>query len=228
VAAHLTQKLVLGLPWAIGESLFNVLYGVLMVVVIGRFIAPAELGAASTATAAVLLIEVLSSAGILEAVVRSRSGHTLVTDTAFVMAMVFAFLAMGLCALAAFPIAAMFGDDRLISLTIAASLLLPLNAFAAVPPAIMSRKMRASKLTRRVVGGRVLVLLMLSILAAASCGAWSPVKSGDKFRFADHDLDGIATVAAHTIRLARSACAPALWRDDQYRVCAPYDYRPGL
>jgi O-antigen/teichoic acid export membrane protein len=153
------------------------LYGVLMVVVIGRFIAPAELGAASTATAAVLLIEVLSSTGILEAVVRSRSGHTLVTDTAFVMAMVFAFSAMGLCALAAFPIAAMFGDDRLISLTIAASLLLPLNAFAAVPSAIMSRKMRASKLTRRVVGGRVLGLLMLSILAAAGCGAWSLILS---------------------------------------------------
>jgi hypothetical protein len=31
------------------------------------------------------------------------------------------------------------------------------------------------------------------------------VKSGDKFRFAVHDLDGIETVAAHTIGLARSA-----------------------
>jgi O-antigen/teichoic acid export membrane protein len=177
VAAHLMQKLVRGLPWAIGESLFNVLYGVLTVVVIGRFIAPAELGAASTATATVLLIEVVSSAGILEAVVRSRSGDTRITDTAFVLAMVFAFLAMGLCALAAFPIAAMFGDDRLISLIIAASLLLPLNAFVAVPSAIMMRKMRASKLTRRMVGGRVFGLLTLSIFAAADCGAWSLILS---------------------------------------------------
>jgi O-antigen/teichoic acid export membrane protein len=78
VAAHLTQKLV-RLLWAIGGFFFNVLYGLLTVVVIGRFIAPAELGAASTATAAVLLIEVVSTAGILEAVERSRSGDTLVT-----------------------------------------------------------------------------------------------------------------------------------------------------
>jgi hypothetical protein len=59
LAAHLTQKLV-RLLWAIGGFFFNVLYGLLTVVVIGRFIAPAELGAASTATAAVLLIEVVS------------------------------------------------------------------------------------------------------------------------------------------------------------------------
>jgi O-antigen/teichoic acid export membrane protein len=211
VAAHLTQKLVRGIPWAIGESFFNVLYGLLTVVVIGRFIAPAELGAASTATAAVFLIEVVSSAGILEAVVRSRSGDTLVTDTAFVMAMVFALLAMWLCALTAFPIAAMFGDDRLISLMIAASFLLPLNAFAAVPSAIMSRKMRASKLTRRVVGGRVLGLLTLSILAATGCGAWSLILSNLATSFGSLSMILMASKRWPHIRLAWQE-VPALLR----------------
>jgi O-antigen/teichoic acid export membrane protein len=95
VAAHLTQKLIRGIPWIAGESLFNILCSVLTVVLIGRFIAPAEFGLATTATATVLLVELLSSAGIAEAVVRARSGDTIVTDTAFVAAMAFAFMGMG-------------------------------------------------------------------------------------------------------------------------------------
>jgi len=177
VAAHLTQKLIRGIPWIAGESLFNILCSVLTVVLIGRFIAPAEFGLATTATATVLLVELLSSAGIAEAVVRARSGDTIVTDTAFVAAMAFAFMGMGVCALAAYPIASMFGDQRLIALILAACLLLPLNACAAVPQAIMTRKIRAAKLTRRLIGGRIFGLLMLCVFGVIGWSAWTVVVS---------------------------------------------------
>jgi teichuronic acid exporter len=179
VAAYLTQtqKLVRGIPWVAGETFFNVLCGVLTVVLIGRFISPAELGVASTATATVLLVELVSKAGIPEAVIRSKSGDTIVTDTAFVVAMACAFLGMGICALAAYPLASMYGDNRLIALIPAASLVLPLNAFAAVPSAIMIRKMRAPKLTRRLIGGRSFGLFSLCILGAIGWSAWTVVLS---------------------------------------------------
>jgi O-antigen/teichoic acid export membrane protein len=175
MAARLTEKFVRSLPWAAGEALFNVLYGLSTVVVIGRFIAPGELGAASTAIAAAVLVEVLSSAGLHDAVVRSKSADTLVTDTAFVLAMGLAFLGMAVCALGAFLAAAAFDDRRLIALTIAASLTLPLNAAAVVPEAIFTRKMRAAALTRRMIGGKILGLTTLCLGGALGWGAWSLV-----------------------------------------------------
>ncbi len=177
MAGHLTQKLVRGIPWIAGESFFNIFCSVMTVVLIGRFISPAEFGVAGTATATVLLVEVLSSAGISEAVVRSRSGDTIITDTAFVTAMAFAFAGMGICALAAYPVALIFGDKRLVALILAASLLLPLNACAAVPAAIMTRKIRAAKLTRRLIGGRIFGLLTLCIFAIIGWSAWTVVMS---------------------------------------------------
>ncbi len=179
MAAYLTQaqKLIRGLPWVAGETFFNVLCGVLTVVLIGRFIAPVELGVATTALATVVLVELASKGGIPEAVIQSRSGDTIVTDTAFVVAMAFAFLGMGICAVAAYPLASMYGDNRLIALILAASLILPLNAFAAVPSAIMIRKMRAPKLTRRLIGGRSFGLITLCILGAIGWSAWTVVLS---------------------------------------------------
>jgi O-antigen/teichoic acid export membrane protein len=109
--------------------------------------------------------------------VRARSGDTIVTDTAFVAAMAFAFMGMGVCALAAYPIACMFGDQRLIALILAASLLLPLNACAAVPQAIMTRKIRAAKLTRRLIGGRIFGLLLLCVFGIIGWSAWTVVVS---------------------------------------------------
>jgi teichuronic acid exporter len=143
--------------------------------VIGRFIAPVELGAASTAIATVAVIEVVSSAGLQEAVVRSRSADTDVTDTAFIMAMTFAVLGMVVCYLAALGVAAAFGDRRLIALVLVASLLLPFNALAAVPSAILRRKMRAGVLTRRIIAGKILGLFTLSIAGVSGLGSWSLV-----------------------------------------------------
>jgi PST family polysaccharide transporter len=178
VAAQLTEKFVRSLPWAAGEALFNTLHGLLSVVVIGHFIAPAELGAASTATVTVNLVEVFSSAGLSEAVIRSKSADTIVTDTAFVLAMGLALLGTALCALAGFVTAAAFEDHRLIALTLAASLTLPLNAAAAVPSAILTRKMRAGALTRRIIGGKILGFIALSLGAASGLGPWSLVMAG--------------------------------------------------
>jgi O-antigen/teichoic acid export membrane protein len=175
VVAQLSHKFVRSLPWAMGEAFFNTLYGVSVVVVIGRFIAPVELGAASTAIATVAVIEVVSSAGLQEAVVRSRSADTDVTDTAFIMAMTFAVLGMVVCYLAALGVAAAFGDRRLIALVLVASLLLPFNALAAVPTAILRRKMRAGVLTRRIIAGKILGLFTLSIAGVSGLGSWSLV-----------------------------------------------------
>jgi teichuronic acid exporter len=158
-----------------GEAFFNTLYGVSVVVVIGRFIAPVELGAASMAIATVALIEVVSSVGLQEAVVRSKSADTDVTDTAFVMAMAFAVLGMVACFVAAFLVSAAFGDRRLITLVLVASLLLPFNALATVPSAILRRKMRAGALTRRMIAGKILGLFTLSIAGVSGLGSWSLV-----------------------------------------------------
>ncbi len=175
MSASLTHKFVRSLPWAAGEALFNAAYGLGAIFIIGRFITPAELGAATTAISIVLLVEVLSAAGLQEAVVRARSADTLVTDTAFVLAICLSLAGAVLCAGAGLFAAALFEDERLLPLTLAASLALPLNAAGAAPAAVLTRKMRAALLTRRMIGARILGLSVLSLTAALGFGPWSLV-----------------------------------------------------
>lgn len=176
--ARLTEKFVKSLPWAAGEALFNTLHGIATVVVIAHFIAPAELGAASTAMVTVLLVEVFSSAGLGDAVIRAKSAHTAVTDTAQCLAVGLALLGMAACAGAAIIIAQAYEDPRLIALTLAASLTLPLNAAAAVPSAILTRKIRAGALTRRMIGGKIAGFAVLCLGAAFGLGPWALVIAG--------------------------------------------------
>jgi O-antigen/teichoic acid export membrane protein len=210
LAADLTRGLVRSLPWAAGEALYNALHGVLTVVVIGRFIAPEELGAAGTAIATVFLVEVASGAGLQDAVVRSKSADTMVTDTAFTVALAFALLGVAACGIAAYPVAIFMGDIRLWALILAASLLLPFNALAAIPAAIFARKMRASKLTLRLVGARILGFGTLCITGFLGWGAWSVVLASLATSLGSLALVLLASARRPRLRLARDEVRPLL------------------
>lgn len=170
-----TQRLIRSAPWAIADGLITILYSLGVVIVVGRTVTPAEFGLASVALALVMVVEVVSSAGLEEAVIQFPTGHTRVTDTAFTVGMALAIAGALVSIGLAFPISWAYGEPRLVELVAVASGIIIGNAAFRVPSAVLARKMRAQALTKRTAVGRITGLLVLIVTAFADWGAWSIV-----------------------------------------------------
>ena len=70
-------------PWAFAESMFNAVNGVVSTVIVGYFLTSQDVGRAGAALAVIVLAEISFAFGIGEAVIRSRSIHASVTDSAY-------------------------------------------------------------------------------------------------------------------------------------------------
>lgn len=155
-------------PWAALDVVATALYGLLFLLVVGLFVGPAELGLASSALAFVLLAEALSGAGLSDAVVRLPSADTRATDAAHALCLALSLAAMPVIWGAAWLYGHGVGEPRLLALAVFASVMLPLNAAAMVPTALLVRKMRGRQLMLRPVAGKLLAIAAL--LGAAACG----------------------------------------------------------
>ena len=161
------------MPWAFAESIFNAINGVVSTVIIGYFLTPQDVGRAGAALAVVVLTEIGCAFGIGEAVVRSRSIHASVTDSAYTGLVILSGVGVCLCCALAWPLAWLLGDAQIGWLLLAGSVLLPLSAVNIVPVAILTRKMRADVLVKRGLLSRAATLLATGGLAYAGWGAWS-------------------------------------------------------
>ena len=158
-------------PWAALDAVTTALYGVLFLFVVGRLIGPAELGLASSALAFVLLVEAVSSAGLQEAVIRLPGADTRRTDATHALAVALSLAAMPIAWLAAWRYGVATGEPRLLPLVAFASVMLPLNAIACVPTALLVRKMRGRQLLLRPITGKIAGIGVLIGLAAAGARA---------------------------------------------------------
>lgn len=164
-------------PWAMLEGAVNIGYGLSTVAIIGFFIAPGELGRAGIATATVLLVEAFTGLGLQEGVIRARSGDTATTDATFALACISASAGYVIAVAVAAIIAGLMHIEGVFPLTMLAALTIPFNALAAVPTAIMARKLRSKQLSLRIVSAKVVALMTLVICAVSGLGAASIVSS---------------------------------------------------
>ena len=160
-------------PWAFAESLFNAVNGVASTIVVGYFLSPKAVGQAGAALAVIVLIEIGCAFGLGEAIVRGRSGHSSVTDSAYTGLLLFSLIGTGLCCALAWPLADLFGDEQIGWLLLVGSVLPPLAALGVVPVAILTRKMRADVLVKRGMITKAATLIVSGGLAYAGWGAWS-------------------------------------------------------
>ena len=173
----LRDRAIAAVPWAFAESFLGALTGLLSTLVIGRLITPVELGRAGAALAVIGLVEIATAIGIGDALVRSRSIHTTLTDTAFVGLVALSLAGAALCCVLAVPLAWLYHDRGVGVLLAVSSLLVPLAAIDTVPVALLTRKMRLDVLARRGVLSKLATLLSAAGLAYAGCGAWAIVGS---------------------------------------------------
>jgi len=170
---RLRERAVAAVPWAFAESILGALTGLLSTLVIGRLITPAELGRAGAAMAVIGLVEIATALGIGDALVRSRSIHTTLTDSAFVGLVALSGAGALLCVALAAPLAWLYQDRGVGVLLAVGSLLVPLSAINTVPVALLTRKMRIELLARRGIFSKLATLLSAAALAYAGCGAWA-------------------------------------------------------
>jgi O-antigen/teichoic acid export membrane protein len=175
VSPRLKEQVIRALPWSFGESIVNGFAGLALTFILAWFLEPKQLGQAAVALAVVGVVEIVAGMGMIEAVVGVRSAHTRISDTAFTAIMVSSLVAAGLCLAVADPVGRLYGDPDVIGLLQLAALIPPLNAFAAIPTALLSRKMRARALTLRMVTSRVVTIVGIGLLAVFGFGAWAPV-----------------------------------------------------
>lgn len=175
MTARLKRQVIRALPWSFAEGIVNGLAGLALTFILAWFLEPRELGQATIALAIVGIVEIVAGLGMIEALVGARSADTRVSDTAFSTVMISSLVAAALCWGLAHPIGHLYGDMHLVPLIEVAALLLPLNALAAVPTALLTRKMRAGALSLRMMASRVVTILGIGLLAALGFGAWSPI-----------------------------------------------------
>ncbi len=169
----LQDRATAAVPWALAESVLNAATGLLSTLVIGHLIEPRELGRAGAALAVVILVEIGSALGIGEALVRSRSIHTSLTDSAFAGLLGLSIVGMSICCALAAPMAWIYHDRNVGFLIASGSLLVPLSAIDIVPVAILTRKMRLDVLAKRGIVSKLATLVTAAALAYAGLGAWS-------------------------------------------------------
>jgi lipopolysaccharide exporter len=175
MTARLKRQVIRALPWSFAEGVINGLAGLALIFILAWFLEPKELGEATIALAVVGIVEIVAGLGMIEALVGARSGHTRLSDTAFSTVMLGSLAAAALCWALAGPIAHFYNDPNIAPLLSVAALLLPLNALAAVPTAVLTRKMRAGALSLRMMASRIVTIAAIGILAALKFGAWALV-----------------------------------------------------
>lgn len=175
MSKRLESRVMRAAPWAVAEAVSNALSGVASIFVAGWLLAPADIGRAGIAIGLVMLLGLATGLGIQESLIRHRSVHASVTDTAFTGLMVLGGAGVALCWLIAAPVGWLFHDPTLFLLLGVTSFLLLLNAVMAVPTALLTRKMRANVLTRRMMLSRISQVVVIGVLGYFGAGAWAMV-----------------------------------------------------
>jgi teichuronic acid exporter len=177
MTTKLDKRLLKAVPWTMVDGGFNLIYSIGMVVLLGWFITPSELGLASVAIAVIQITESCYGEGLQEAVVRSSSSHTSLTDSAHTTALILSLIGAIVCCIIAWPLAIAYNNNQILWLTIAASVILPFNALFSIPTAILSRKIRITVLTRRIMLAKTFAAITFVTSALLHFGAWSIVLS---------------------------------------------------
>lgn len=173
--ASIVTRVARSVRWAFLESVLSATASLATVLVLARYVPPAEFGRAGIAVAVSLIIQAAVLGGMPDALVRSPSAHTRLTDAAFWAMLGIGFASAALTGLIGLGTAAWFDDPRLGALIAVQGLTIVAVGAAAVPTGMLLRKMRTRALVNRTAVSKLAGLATTIGLAIAGHGAWAVV-----------------------------------------------------
>jgi O-antigen/teichoic acid export membrane protein len=195
--------------WAFVESLVSAAASLGTVLVLARFVGPAEFGLAAIAVAVTALVQPLLLGGMPDALVRSPSAHRRFTDALF-------WATLGIGAVAALLVAAVglgvglaFDSRRLGALIAVQGLTLVAIGAAAAPTGLLLRKLRTRALVNRTLASKLAGLAVAASAAIAGLGAWAVIL-GNVAAQGVAAAQLLLTMRRPRLRLADPALVPAL------------------
>lgn len=114
--APLTDRTIHAGLWTIGARLASRVVDFLTLLVLARFLGPADFGLVATAMTLILIVEAVLELPLSSALVRLQDVTLRAYQTAFTLGLLRGLLVAGLMAAIAAPIALVYGDDRLVLL----------------------------------------------------------------------------------------------------------------
>jgi teichuronic acid exporter len=172
---NLKERVSRALPWTILEAAFSSMLLIAQVVILARLLGPGEFGRAVLTQSIVSLIQIVSAWGLSEALVRHRSVHTAVLDTAFWASLVLGLCGFAVC-LALMPVVVQVFPDGIDPDFLAVQGLSCVSAaLLTVPNAVLTRKLRTWTMAAGALWQRLVTFMVSIVLAWHGLGAWSMV-----------------------------------------------------
>ncbi|MER8385577.1 lipopolysaccharide biosynthesis protein [Mesorhizobium sp. M1428] len=159
----------------IGAQGFKMAIQFLSVIVLARLLVPEDFGLVASVGPIVAFVGLLQNLGLQQAVVQRKDISTEQLNQVFWISALVGLGSAVMVACLAPAIAAFYGDQRMVGITIGSALPLLLGSLAAVPLALMNRHLRFGQLALNDVITAAAGLATTAIAAYAGLGYWSLV-----------------------------------------------------
>ncbi len=207
--ARIATKISRSARWALVESLASASASALTVILLARYLDPADFGRAGLAVALTSIVQAALLGGMPDALVRTRSVHTRLSDALFWSTTAIG-VGTALVAGAAALVVALLIGDRLLGALIAVQGLTGIAlGMAAAPTGLLLRKLRTRALTQRTVIAKLAALAAGVAAAAAGAGPWALIVSNLVMQAAA-TMQLLATMRRPRLRIADPALAETL------------------
>jgi O-antigen/teichoic acid export membrane protein len=173
---NLRRRVARGLFWSILQTWSGMVFGFVVLIVLGRLLGPEAYGLLAMAMIVITFGDLfVSDSGFGEAIIQRKELNDDHCDAAFWLLLGSSVVAMAVFMVIAPLVAASFDQPLVADLVRVLSLILPLSALSAVPSALLSRELRFRALAARGLisgtGGGIAAIGM----ALAGWGVWSLV-----------------------------------------------------
>ncbi len=196
--SQIATRISRGARWAFVESVVSAGVSMLTVVVLARFLTPAEFGQAGLAVAVSAIVQSVLLGGMPDALVRSPSAHSRLVDAAFWAMTGLGVAAAALAGLVAAAVTWGLGDATLGALIAVQGLTGVALGVAAAPTGLLLRKLRTRALVNRTLVSKLVGLAVAVVLAWRGAGPWALVGGN------------VAAQAAGALQLALTMRRPRL------------------
>lgn len=173
--ARIVSRVTRSARWAFVESLLGAAASLGTILVLARFVGPAEFGRAGIAVAVSAIVQAAVLGGMPDAIVRAPSADTKLTDSMFWATLAIGTIGALMIAAIGLGTALWWDDARLGALIAVQGITTVSVAAAAIPTGLLLRKMRTRALANRTATAKFAGLAASVGFALAGFGAWSVV-----------------------------------------------------